>query len=196
MATNVRIFLDFWNFQLNWNDRSGKALIDWNALAPALVAEAAVKLSIADCQNDGMRVYASVGPSDRKLRGWLDTYLDRQPGINVAIRQRKSKTKPIHCKYCDHEQHECPNCNRKYTKSPEKGVDSAIVTDLFSLAWEKSYDVAILVSGDADFVPAVEALQNKGLKIVNATWKGYGHQLAKTCWASFELDSHISNLRR
>jgi len=24
----VRIFLDFWNFQLNWNDRTAKAQID------------------------------------------------------------------------------------------------------------------------------------------------------------------------
>jgi uncharacterized LabA/DUF88 family protein len=64
-------------------------------------------------------------------------------------------------------------------------VDTAIVTDLFSLAWERAYDLAILVSSDADFVPAVERLQEKGVKIVNTTWKSYDHQLAKLCWGSF-----------
>ena len=80
--------------------------------------------------------------------------------------------------------------------SPEKGVDSAIVTDLFSLAWEGAYDIGILLSSDADFVPAVERLQEKGVKIVNATWKDYGHQLAKVCWGSFLIDSILDDCRR
>ena len=39
----------------------------------------------------------------------------------------------------------------------EKGVDTAIITDLLTLAWEGAYDVAILVSSDADLVPAKNA---------------------------------------
>ncbi len=46
-------------------------------------------------------------------------------------------------------------------------------------------------SSDDDHVPAVEWIQNNGLKVVNATWAHHGFALAKTCWASFELDTVI-----
>ena len=75
-------------------------------------------------------------------------------------------------------------------------MDAAILTDMFSLAWEQAYEVAILVSSDADMVPAVEKIQDKGLKVINATWSGWGHQLAKTCWASFDIDPLIIQLSR
>ncbi|RLI76835.1 NYN domain-containing protein [Archaeoglobales archaeon] len=47
----------------------------------------------------------------------------------------------------------------------EKGVDVALVTDMLSLGFKNAYDVAILVSGDNDFVHAVEELKAHG-KIV------------------------------
>lgn len=78
----------------------------------------------------------------------------------------------------------------------EKGVDTAIVTDLFSLAWQNAFDVAVIVSSDADFVPAAIRLQERGLKIVNAAWGGHGHHLAKACWGSFLLDEVLSRLVR
>jgi uncharacterized LabA/DUF88 family protein len=34
----------------------------------------------------------------------------------------------------------------------EKGVDTRIVTDMMSLAWNGAYDVAVLVSADRDFI--------------------------------------------
>jgi len=41
----------------------------------------------------------------------------------------------------------------------EKGVDVLIAVDLVRLAAENKYDVAILFSGDADLVPAIETVQ-------------------------------------
>ena len=113
MRLGTRIFVDFWNFQLNWNDRTDKA-----------------------------------------------------------------------------------PCDVAFERSPEKGIDAAIATDLLSLAWEGVLDVAVLVSGDSDFVPAVERIQEKGLKVVNATWRNHGHELAHACWASFDLDSVVGRLVR
>ena len=63
----------------------------------------------------------------------------------------------------------------------------AIVTDMLSLAWESAYEVAILVSADADMVPCVERVQEKGFKVINATWPSGGLHLAKVCWASFDI---------
>ncbi len=47
----------------------------------------------------------------------------------------------------------------------EKRVDSLIVADMVSLAYENAYDIAVLLSGDEDFVPAVEAVQKLGKKV-------------------------------
>jgi uncharacterized LabA/DUF88 family protein len=44
----------------------------------------------------------------------------------------------------------------------EKGVDIMLATDLVDFAWNNLYDVAILVSGDADFVYAIHAVKNRG----------------------------------
>lgn len=81
-------------------------------------------------------------------------------------------------------------------RAAEKTVDARIVTDLMTLAWENSFDVALLVTSDADFIPAVEALQSKNFKVVNATWRGVGHDLATKAWASFEIDPLVETLTR
>jgi uncharacterized LabA/DUF88 family protein len=44
----------------------------------------------------------------------------------------------------------------------EKGIDVMIATDLLYFAWSGFYDVAILVSGDADFAYAAQAVKNMG----------------------------------
>ncbi|MGH8886230.1 MAG: NYN domain-containing protein [Egibacteraceae bacterium] len=114
--------------------------------------------------------------------------MDRLPSYNVKIRERRARAKKVHCRHCGKELEACPECAHPYFQKPEKGVDTAIVTDLLSLAWQGGYDVAVLVSGDADFIPAVEHVQAKGLKVVNASWSRHGFELKKACWASFDLD--------
>lgn len=74
------------------------------------------------------------------------------------------------------------------SRSQKKAVDAAIVTDMLSLAWQNAYDIAVLVTSDADFVPAVEKVQERGLKVVNAGWASKGHELKAACWGSFDLD--------
>jgi hypothetical protein len=32
--------------------------------------------------------------------------------------------------------------------------------------------------------------------VINATWANHGHELARACWASFELDGIVSKLRQ
>ncbi|MBI4218996.1 MAG: NYN domain-containing protein [Chloroflexi bacterium] len=44
----------------------------------------------------------------------------------------------------------------------EKGVDVMIATDLVSGAFKNLYDTAVLVSGDGDFFPAIEAVKDQG----------------------------------
>jgi uncharacterized LabA/DUF88 family protein len=44
----------------------------------------------------------------------------------------------------------------------ERGIDIMLATDLLYYAWHDLYDVAILVSGDSDFIYAVQVVKNMG----------------------------------
>ena len=44
----------------------------------------------------------------------------------------------------------------------EKGIDIMLASDLLYFAWNNFYDVAVLVSGDADFAYALQAVKNMG----------------------------------
>jgi uncharacterized LabA/DUF88 family protein len=54
----------------------------------------------------------------------------------------------------------------------EKGIDIMLATDLLYFAWSDFYDVAILVSGDADFAYAVQAVKNMGKHVEVAYFEG------------------------
>jgi uncharacterized LabA/DUF88 family protein len=147
-------------------------------------------------------VHASVNdskeasPQDAKLRDWLSNWLNRQPSYNVKIRARKPRRRSIRCRTCSAEIAVRPACNEYLTAAAEKGVDAALVTDLISLAWQRAYDVAVLVSGDADYIPAVEYVQSQGLKVVNAAWSNKGFELQAACWATFRLNDQVKGLVR
>jgi hypothetical protein len=201
VAYRTRVFIDFWNFSLNWNDRAGDDKIDWPLVPKVLLDEARKCLVAAGIEDplvlEETLVYASYNPkTERKLKVWLDSFLDKQPSFRVNMRERRPKGRKIHCARCGHDTDACESCGAPFTWSPEKGVDTAIVTDLLSLAGENAYDVAVLLSSDADHIPAVEWVQGRGLKVINATWARHGFDLAKTSWASFDLDSVIGLLKR
>lgn len=201
MPYRTRVFIDFWNFSLNWNERAAGAHIDWKKVPRVLLGEAKKQLETAGVLDElaleETLVYASYNPkTEGKLKGWLDTFLDKQPSFRVNTRERRPKSRKIHCSACGHDNEKCAGCGEKLMWAPEKGVDTAIVTDLLSLASEGAYDVAVLLSSDADHIPAVEWVQGRGLKVVNATWAHHGFELRKTSWAAFELDSVIPLLTR
>ena len=77
----------------------------------------------------------------------------------------------------------CPKCDKELRITVEKGIDAAIITDLISMAFDGNYDMAILVSGDADYAPAVQYIQKKtDRQIVQAFFKQHGDQLRTACW--------------
>lgn len=71
----------------------------------------------------------------------------------------------------------------------EKGVDINIAVDMFKMAKDDAYDTAILVTSDADFVPAVEVTQELGKHVENAFFKkGRSFHLRKACDNFIELN--------
>ncbi len=196
----LRHFVDFWNFSLNWNDRASGDKCDWTKLPLVLHREAESVLQAAGLGTlslEETRVYASYEPTrDANLKQWLNNFLDKQPGVRVFSVERHWKKHGTHCRNCNATISECPTCHAELGRAAEKTVDSQIVADMLGLAWESGFDVALLLSSDRDFIPAVDKLQAKNFKVINATWRGHGHELAKVCWASFELDGILTKLRR
>ena len=64
-------------------------------------------------------------------------------------------------------------------KKKEKGIDIWIAVDMINLSIiEKKCDMCILISGDTDFVPALNIIKNKGKEILTSmTPSGYSFEL-------------------
>jgi len=64
------------------------------------------------------------------------------------------------------------------TKRKEKGIDVWIAVDIIRLGIiEDKYDVCILISGDADFVPALNLIKDKKEVLVAMTPVGFSTEL-------------------
>jgi uncharacterized LabA/DUF88 family protein len=61
------------------------------------------------------------------------------------------------------------------TMGREKAVDVKLATDLIILS--DIYDIAVIVSGDQDYVPAVQVIKDQGKKVVNVAFLTRGGQL-------------------
>ena len=72
----------------------------------------------------------------------------------------------------------------------EKGVDVKIATDLVSSAFKDNFDVAILVSNDSDFVPAIKEVQQVGKKVWNINFqKRKSYHLNQICDKTITIES-------
>ena len=59
----------------------------------------------------------------------------------------------------------------------EKGIDVALAVEALTLAYEDSFDIAILVSGDGDYIELVEAIKSKGKHVECAMFKSQSAEL-------------------
>lgn len=72
----------------------------------------------------------------------------------------------------------------------EKGVDVRMTLDLLRLAYADAYDVAVLISGDGDFAEVIEAIQDMGKQVENATFQALAsHRLIHQADYFYPLDS-------
>ena len=69
-----------------------------------------------------------------------------------------------------------------------------MAVDMVDGAADDTFDTAILVSGDGDFVPAVRSVQRRNKKIQNVYFKGSSSRSLKNhCDKSLELTKEILN---
>ena len=78
----------------------------------------------------------------------------------------------------------------------EKCVDTLIATTMLQDAWMKKFDVAVLVSSDKDFIPAVDFLHRVGIRTIHAQFRNQGAELRKHCWGGFDLTALKSKLKK
>jgi uncharacterized LabA/DUF88 family protein len=91
----------------------------------------------------------------------------------------------------------CPSCGIEYEYTTEKRVDSRMVAELIHFAANGTYDAAVLVSGDDDFVPAVEAVNALGKQVWVATWSAdeLSSDLRVRCFGQIRLSEGVTAFR-
>jgi len=79
----------------------------------------------------------------------------------------------------------------------EKGVDVLIAVDMLIHASRGNYDVAVLVSGDGDLVPAVQAVTELGRIVINAAFpSSRSDALVNVCHEFIAIDdAYMSDCR-
>jgi hypothetical protein len=184
----------------NTNAKDVRFSIDWKNLSAWLARKAAEARNTDVFTFGGGIIYASHNrktSEGRKFHGWSTMWLNRQPGVQVISYARHPKSAP-NCQSCHQEIAQCPRpeCRAALAGTIEKGVDSAIVTDMIGLAWEDACEIALLASSDADLVPAVNFLNQKGRRVVQAGFPPFGISLAAACWASFDMFGCRNEMQR
>src|SRR5256714_1261866 len=91
----------------------------------------------------------------------------------------------------------CPNCGVDYEYTTEKRVDTRLVAELIQYAANSAFDDAVLVSGDDDFVPAVEAVNALGKRVWVATWSAeeLSSDLRVRCFGQIRLSEGLGAFR-
>ena len=194
-SIRVRVFVDFWNFQLSLRREERGFDIDWNAAGRILAAESAsVVDSTVRVAYQGMNVYGSYDPDNPNR--FLHNTVAISSGVQVSEVQRQRRREGPKCPKCAVAVQVCPSCNADMRGTEEKGIDVRIATDLIRLAWMDNYDVAVLASSDRDFIPVVEFLETRNIKVIHCTFPQQGLELARVCWGSIAIPAIREQFRR
>ena len=204
----IATFIDYWNFQLILNQKIGahtkegrhRTRVDWRNLGRrlALAARDTVYADDRAWEFEGCHIYTSFDPETddgKKFRKWVTTWLNRQPGNNVEMRERRPRPAP-RCPACHASVAHCPNsaCGQPMGGMTEKAVDMLLATDLIRFAVDDFYDIAVLASLDEDMVPAVRFVQSLGKKVIQSGFPPGGVTLSAECWASFDVMTIVDEI--
>ena len=75
-------------------------------------------------------------------------------------------------------------------RARQKGVDTLIAVDMLVGAFSELFDIAVLVSGDADFTPVVEEVRRRGVMVaVAAVSDSLSDDLRRVADRFIEIDS-------
>lgn len=163
------VFIDFQNFDINMHDyyKKNPKLVEPKITYPKLVQEISSRVNLKDVHLIKTFLFA-YKPCDTLLKipkynnyyNWLNG-MKNKPFLEViegsqVIRQM-NKSIPL----------DVNDASTYITE--EKGTDINVAINMISKAYTNAYDIAILVSGDTDYVPVVNQLHNIGKIVILAT---------------------------
>jgi len=173
----IALFIDGKNFYAGWKDKGSSKKIDFTKMAAWLVKQAGGSHMWGAFYYTGIETGSNANSEgQQKLIAFLDM-IEMQPGYYVKRFPRKSQS--FQCEHCGKDNH--------YTQ--EKEVDTTMVADMLRMAAVDAFDILVLVSGDADYTPALEGVQAIGKQTYVATWSGAGlsSRIRKAAYAHIDL---------
>lgn len=179
----VSIFVDGANFyhrvthDLNFDGNN----IDWDKLGSELCGPDRRLIRI---HYYTAPVSQQINPIAYKGQQRFFTWARQQAYFSLNIGRLVSREKEMRCTGCKQ--------LFRHAYQTEKGVDVHLATHLLTNAFDNAYDVAILISGDGDFAPAVSEVQRLRKRVENCNVSTYkDSHIAKVCDRFIELTPAI-----
>ncbi len=177
----VSVFFDGQNFYRSLQRYDESLRVDYDRLA-AWISQAAGGPGAIFA---GAHYYVGVSADAPPLVEGFLKGLELRPGYFVKreLRVRRSGR--------------CPACTAEYEYTTEKRVDTRLVAEMIHYAAIGAFDAAVLVSGDDDFVPAVEAVNALGRQVWVATWSAdeLSKDLRVRCFGQIHLSDGVAAFR-
>ncbi len=171
----MSIFIDGSNFYHALKEVYGRTNIDFKAFAKSLSSSPAwMRRNLNPVSYYNSVVDASRHPRTFAGQQRFFDYLEKSKDPAFTIYRGRIEHHgrlKYRCRNCEEtvivSTQTCPICGFVETlrDSSEKGVDVKLAVDLVAGAIENRYDVALLVSEDSDFVPALEVVRNHNKRI-------------------------------
>jgi len=99
----------------------------------------------------GIKYFTSNITNDPPKEARQRTYIDALETTGAIIIRGKYESKAVNCE----------GCGKVWYRSNEKKTDVNIATSLIFDALKDKYDVAILISGDSDLIPAINMVHDE-----------------------------------
>lgn len=183
----VMVFIDYQNFSINMHEyyKQNKNYVQPKISYPKLAEEVFNRIELKESATLVKTYLFAYKPCDQLMK--LDRYSTFYNWLNGL--KKKSYFEVIEGR----QEVRSINKNTKIDiKNPstytteEKGTDINVAVHMLSKAYTNAYDIAILISGDSDYVPVVEQLHNIGKTVVLATLPQQNVSKYKTLY-----DQHI-----
>ena len=178
---NVKIFFDGQNFYRSLLRYDESLRVDYDRLA-VWITQAVAGPGGVFC---GAYYYVGISSDAPPLVEGFLKGLELRPGYFVRREPRVRRSG------------RCPACGLDYEYTTEKRVDTRLVAELIQYAANGAFDAAVLVSGDDDFVPAVEAVNALGKRVWVATWSAeeLSSDLRVRCFGQLRLSEGLAAFR-
>lgn len=150
----VALFFDGNNFYRTMEAAVGSLELNYDNLAQWVVSK------VSKDKSDFVGAYYYTGVEENSSLNRFLSGLELRPGF--FVRRETVVQRSFHC----------PSCKNEIIQTQEKRVDTRMVAEMVRLAALNSYDCAVVFSGDADLVPAIEVVSLLGKRVYIASWGG------------------------